>query len=297
MRVREVMHHNVVTLSGHQSLSEAVVMMETLQIQRLPVTQDNRLVGLITAGDLRRHLPALHEGLSPWAFAHRAGSVRVSEAMRVPVLSVLADDPLPRAVQTMLERRIGGLPVLDDDQRLVGMLTLTDVLRAALAAPDPGWGAVREYMSAAIGVTPDTPACEGAARLKVARLKVLPVAEAEVLVGVLHEHDLREVVARGEAARGRGDTVMGDHFFLQGMKAGDLMRPPAGVVLASLPLRAALQRMLDAQVHGLPVVSDGTRLLGVLTISDVLRAMLATGGAHPGHPGEPSDARAPWAEM
>lgn len=279
MRVSEAMHRNVVTIAGHQSLPEAVVLMETLQVRRLPVILQGRLVGLITAQDVRRRLPGLHEGLTPWDFVYRAGRVSVAEAMCTTVLTAGADDPLLRAVQTLLDRRIGGMPVLDDEQRLVGLMSLTDVLRAALANPEPGWGAVREHMSGAIQVTAGTPASDAAARLKVTRLRVLPVVEGHHLVGVIHERDLQAAVERGEAARGHGETVLADRFFLQGLTAGDLMRPPSGVVLASVPLQAAIGQMLEADVHGLPVVTDGGRLLGVLTVSDVLRALVGQGGS------------------
>jgi CBS-domain-containing membrane protein len=273
MIVRDAMQECTVTIDPHRSLPEAVVTMEALKVKRLPVLLGSRLVGLLTDGDVIRHLPALHEGLTPWQFALRAGQVKVTEAMCRTVLTTTPDTLLDEAIHTMIARQVGGLPVLDEEGLLVGMLTLTDVLRVASRAPRNIWGAVHEHMTQeAISVGADTPASEAAAKLKVTSLRVLPVTEHGQLVGVIHGRDVSDAISR--AAATHGDTVMGDQFFLKGVTARDLMRPAGGVVLASVPMRDAVTRMLEADVHGLPVVSDGGHLLGVVTVSDVLKTLL-----------------------
>lgn len=273
MLVRDAMHPRVVTADPNETLPEAVVKMQELHVKRLPVMHGGRLVGILTDGEVRQHLPTLDEGLTPWAFAGRAGRVHVREAMRIPVFTVLATEPLDRAMTVMLDRRVGGLPVLDDDGQLCGMLTLTDVLRASTHAARLEWGTVEQHMTTAVVSVPVTaPAADGAARLTVSRLHVLPVLDGQILVGLLHERDVTQAVGRAQAIHGK--TLMGAQFLLDGRTVRDLMRAPSGVLRESTPLHDALTRMLELDVHGLPVIDlDGT-LLGVVTISDVLRAML-----------------------
>jgi CBS domain-containing protein len=67
---------------------------------------------------------------------------------------------------------------------------------------------------------------------------------------------------------------MGAQFLLEGRSVRDLMRVPSGFVREGTPMHDALARMLELDVHGLPVIDLDGDLLGVVTISDVLRAVL-----------------------
>lgn len=276
LRVADAMHRRAVSIGAHETLADAVVALQELRVKRLPVLQGGQVIGIVTDGEVRRNLPPLKEGLTPWAFASRVGRVRVREIMRQPAHTVTPETPLGAAIRTMLERHIGGLPVVDGDGgALRGMLTLTDVLRAEAKTARLRWGSVEQHMTANVVSTPaDAPAHEAAAKLKISRLRVLPVLEGDVLAGLLHETDLAEALDRASA--GHGDTVMGGQFFLQGT-ARDLMRPPAGHLRGGSPMRDALSQMLALDVHGLPVVDDDGRLLGVVTISDVLKTVLGQG--------------------
>ncbi|MFC4637934.1 CBS domain-containing protein [Deinococcus hohokamensis] len=52
------------------------------------------------------------------------------------------------------------------------------------------------------------------------------------------------------------------------------MRSPLGYVLASSPLPTVLQKMLEAQVYGLLVLAETEQLLGVITVKDMLNAVM-----------------------
>ncbi|WP_158591597.1 CBS domain-containing protein [Deinococcus cavernae] len=272
MQVKDAMHARIITIEPHATLPEAVVKMQELKMKRLPVVHEGKLVGLLTDGEVRRNLPALSEGLTPWEFAGRAGRVRVRDAMRSPVLTATLTEELNHAIRQMLERRVGGLPVVDDDGMLRGMLTLTDVLRAEQGAPRLTWGSVDQHMTGdVVSVQAGDPASDAAAKLKVSRLRVLPVLEGQRLVGLLHEVDVQAEIEREVAARG---ARAGSSLMLADQTVRQLMRAPTGYLPEGAPMRDAMQRMVELDVHGLPVVDGDGHLLGVVTISDILKIIL-----------------------
>jgi acetoin utilization protein AcuB len=79
--------------------------------------------------------------LSDFASDHRRAflqGVEIRRVMSSPAITVGADAPVELAARMMAERKIGCLPVLDPDGRLVGLVTETDVLRCFAARTRPG---------------------------------------------------------------------------------------------------------------------------------------------------------------
>lgn len=262
MLVKDAMQSPPVTIGAHAPLPEAVVRMQDRHVTRLPVMEGDRLVGLLSRGEVQRHLPDLTPTSTAWDVVNQASRVQVGDVMVRPVHTVRATEPLERAMEQMLQHRVGGLPVLDEAGGLTGMLTLTDILRAGQKAPRLEWGAVQQHMTrGVVTVTAETPLSEAAGRLRETRLRVLPVLEGSRLAGLLHESDVRARLEQRAPERA-------------GLTARDLMRPPSGYLREGAPMHRALDRMLSLDVHGLPVIGDDGELLGVVTISDVLRTVL-----------------------
>jgi CBS domain-containing protein len=165
--VKEAMQPAILTIGAAESLPAAVLLMQTLGVRRLLVLQAGRLVGLLTDGAVSRALPTLTGATTPWDYTFQAARLQVSEVMHRDLYTASPGDSLDQATHTLLEKHVGGLPVVDAHGRLVGLLTVTDVLRTALANPQPAWGTVGEHMSAEVIVAPpDAPLAEAAALLR-----------------------------------------------------------------------------------------------------------------------------------
>jgi acetoin utilization protein AcuB len=108
---------------------EALVALDRMAdrgFRRLPVEEEGRLVGIVTRGDLEAKLG--------WdRMAWRRLGRRVEDAMTPNPYTVVAGDPLDRAVELMLHHGISGVPVVENN-RLVGIVTETDVYRAFVQA-------------------------------------------------------------------------------------------------------------------------------------------------------------------
>jgi acetoin utilization protein AcuB len=107
-----------VTTEPDELLIRAAQKMQSGGFRRLPVVEAGKLVGVLSDRDLREHRGHLEQ-------------VKVNGAMTESPVTVGPNMTLEAAAQILIERQIGGLPVVDDG-RLVGMITVTDILKAFL---------------------------------------------------------------------------------------------------------------------------------------------------------------------
>jgi acetoin utilization protein AcuB len=134
--VKDSMTREIVTLSPDETAGTALALCRERRIRHLPVLKEGRLVGIVSDRDLRSSTPAIGD-------AGRAASlqeIQVEDVMARDVIAALPDDPIEQAANTMRERRIGCLPVLDGGE-LVGILTASDVMDALVhlvGANEPG---------------------------------------------------------------------------------------------------------------------------------------------------------------
>jgi len=124
MLVRDIMRSPAVSIPPDTTLQDAYRTMQEKGFRHLLVVDGGRLAGVITDRDLRLATSAL----APAPFA--PGSL-VSDAMTRRPLTTDPSDPVEDAARTMRERKIGCLPVLEDD-RVVGIVTGLDLLDALM---------------------------------------------------------------------------------------------------------------------------------------------------------------------
>ena len=120
MRVSEIMSQEIVTITPDKRVGQALQLMQKHQIRHLPVLTGGRMVGWITSRDLREVL-----------LASMMEKITVADVMIKAPLSVTTDTGVEEAARLIMEHKIGGMPVMDGD-RLVGMITMLDVIGAFL---------------------------------------------------------------------------------------------------------------------------------------------------------------------
>jgi acetoin utilization protein AcuB len=136
LQVRDSMSREIVTLSPDETAATALALCRERRIRHLPVLREGILVGIVSDRDLRSSTPALGDP----ARAAALQKVLVEGVMTTDVVSVHPEDPIEQAANSMRERRIGCLPVLDGDE-LVGIVTASDVMDALVylvGAHEPG---------------------------------------------------------------------------------------------------------------------------------------------------------------
>jgi CBS domain-containing protein len=127
--VREWMTSPVVSVSPSTPISNAHQMMKEYGIRRLPVVENNKLVGIITIGDIREASPSDATTLSIWELNYLWAQLTVERVMSRSVITVKPEDLILDAATLMLNRKVSGLPVVDDEGYLVGILTESDIFK------------------------------------------------------------------------------------------------------------------------------------------------------------------------
>jgi CBS domain-containing protein len=123
------MQRNVVTIAAGEVLSTLEDIMTLGGVRHMPVVRGGELVGVVSERDLLR--VSLSNLFSLRSHEKRAflSGVEVTSVMSEPAVVIGADDSVERAAQVMAERKIGCLPVVDDNGQLAGLVTETDLLR------------------------------------------------------------------------------------------------------------------------------------------------------------------------
>jgi CBS domain-containing protein len=127
--VQQWMTAPVVSVTPDTPITVADQLMRERKIRRLVVVDHSKVLGIVTKGDIREAKPSDATTLSIWELNYLLAQLTVEKVMTRDVLTVHIDDPISHAARLMLENKVGGLPVVDGDNKLVGMITESDIFR------------------------------------------------------------------------------------------------------------------------------------------------------------------------
>jgi CBS domain-containing protein len=127
--VSDWMTKDVITITPETSLKEAHDIMNQKRIRRLPVAAQGKVVGIVTLGDIRGAEPSKASSLSVWEINHLLAKLTVSEIMTHNPATIRQSASIGDAAKIMLEKKFSSLPVVDETERLVGIITESDIFR------------------------------------------------------------------------------------------------------------------------------------------------------------------------
>ena len=123
------MTKDVVTVSPDVPIMEARDIMKQHMVRRLPVLKNGKLVGIVTQGDIQEAGPSGATSLSIWELNYLLARITVEEIMTPldELITVSPDEPIEQAAHLMRKNKVGGLPVVEDTDKLVGIITESDI--------------------------------------------------------------------------------------------------------------------------------------------------------------------------
>ena len=261
------MIYDPVTITKDQTVADALRLMKENRIGGIPVIDEERhLIGILTNRDLR---------------FQKDMSLPVGEVMTSENLVTTRNADLAEAAQILLENKIEKLPVVDDENRLVGLITYRDITKISEFPNECKDSKGRLRVAAGVGVTKDT----------LERVKALVENGVDaVVIDTAHGHSanvvrtlkaVKEAFPTIDVVVGNIATAEAAEFLVEagadGIKVGIgpgsicTTRIVAGVGVPQLT--AIYDAATAAHKHGVPVIADG----GLRYSGDVVKALAAGG--------------------
>ena len=128
VKVRDIMMKGPVTLEANDVLDLADDVMSLGRIRHIPILAGQRVVGVLSQRDLFYSALVKALGVRHREQKDLMKTLRVSEVMSQPVITISPEATVKQAARLMAEKKIGCLPVVEGEE-LVGLVTETDVLR------------------------------------------------------------------------------------------------------------------------------------------------------------------------
>ncbi len=263
----------VVSVPPTMAILGAAQTMTTCGFRRLPVTDPgtHRMLGIMTASDIislfgggdKQNLVTVKHGGNLLAAVNES----VREIMSGHYLSLRTTETIADALALILGQKIGGLPIVDAEETLRGIVTERDVLR--LLGTGASTLSVEDVMSTSLRVTaPDATIGAATKEMGRCRFRRLPVVSEDVLFGIITSTDIVRYMGTGEVF---DRLVTGNVGEVMDLPVRTLMKGELITTTPEVPITAAARIMLERRIGALPVIED-SRLIGLVTEFDLVRA-------------------------
>ena len=265
---------DVVTIPPTMPVIEAVKTMLKHGFRRLPVVDagTSRLKGIVTSQDIVDYLGGGQRNL---IIKNRfkgnilaAVNDSISAIMEENVVTLHEKDSLKDAMDTMIKENIGGIPILDREERVKSIISERDFV--FLVSGIVTGKTVDEYMSKNIITAPSDMSVGIAAKSMINNgFRRLPVIRDDVLIGIITASDIMRFLGSGDMFN---RLVTGNAREVFEVPISTLIRRDVIFTKSDVDLGDAASVMLDKNVGSLPVLEEG-ELKGIITERDFVRAM------------------------
>ena len=138
MLVKNWMNKPAITIDKHSSMHDAMTLMKKHQITLLPVMDKQRLVGVLTDRDLKKASASDATTLEMHELLYLLSSIKVKDIMSPKPISVPPDFTIEETAELLLANKISGVPVVDNDGNVIGVITHTDLFKVIISLTGVG---------------------------------------------------------------------------------------------------------------------------------------------------------------
>ncbi|GAV20343.1 blue-light-activated protein [Mariprofundus micogutta] len=250
LKVADILTRNLVTVSPETMLDEATRLMSDNRISCLIAVSEKKPVGILTESDLV-HVCRL--GVDTAASP-------VSDFMANPVISTLTNMNVFEVYDLFLEKNMRHLVVVNQDEELDGLVTLSDILKATEFDDFLHAKQVRDVMRAPIVcVSVDQSVQAALEKMDAIHISCVVVTEKEKAVGIFTERDAARLLAAKQHAKQ--------------LNIAEVMTSPLLTLKPEDPLILASTTMRELGTRRLVIVDSSDQPVGIVTQFDVVRGL------------------------
>jgi acetoin utilization protein AcuB len=135
MRVEDLMTSKVFTVEQNDLIDRAFFLFHYEKVRHLPVVEKGKVIGIVSDRDMYKAMGPKSNSSAIEATTHNGSTElhvipkKIQNIMRRGVLTVHPDTYASEAAAMMADNKIGALPVVNKDNKLVGIISSTDILR------------------------------------------------------------------------------------------------------------------------------------------------------------------------
>jgi len=271
----DIMTRNVLTVRPSDSLQLVQRLMVRYQITRFVVVdKKQRAIGILTQKDLIR-------AISEDTTEREINEIPASEAMTKKLITVTPQTKVSSAAKTMLDKNISSLIVVDEEGKLEGIVTKTDLCRWYYQKCY-GYFKVKDAVTRnVITVKPSASIFRVVDLMNKNVIHRVVVVENDEPVGVVTASDLTltsTILKPSHVLRGKKPLMVKETFIVSpaavsSLTARDVMTADPLVLKEEDDLGEASRIMLAHRISGLPVVNAEGKLTGILTKTDIAKSV------------------------
>ncbi|MDD6048620.1 MAG: CBS domain-containing protein [Methanobrevibacter ruminantium] len=266
---------DVISIPPTKTIKGAAEMMIEHGFRRLPVTHpgSNKLLGIVTAMDILDFLG----GGSKFDIIEKKHDDNFLAAINDPVKEIMTRDVISispkysirESVDVMTKNGIGSVPIVDKEERLVGIVTERDfalALAGSLTNETVGDIMIKDVIT----TTPGTP-IESCSKIMVRNnLRRIPVVEEEKLIGIVTSTDILRFFGDKEMF---ASMTSNSGLDVLKRKISEIIKPNILVTESTVRLGDLCELLAEKNIGGVPVVDDD-QLVGIVTERDILNTVL-----------------------
>ncbi|MHA1713479.1 MAG: CBS domain-containing protein [Candidatus Ranarchaeia archaeon] len=260
MYVKELItQKNHAPIDKDRLVTDAMKFMKKYRVSRLPVTENGKLVGIITEADIADRLGSSKQG------GRMASSVRISSVMSTKPRTIPAETTVTEAAKILLDNDISGLPVLEGE-KILGLITKRDLIRLCERVEDI---LVSDVMTRDPKITSTmSRLVKVQDQMRKNRISSMPVIEDGKVVGLITRWQiaraflqLREDAISGKYIDNRIRELLVEEFMIK--------NPPT--LTATDTVADASLILQKKYLHSVPILDSYQHLTGIISRTDLVK--------------------------